>query len=189
MLQTQSCTPKHIQSAGADTLIQFTNGRYAAQGIRKAASMNWKPLIIIASNAASIGATLTPAGLDNSRGVISARWEKDPTDPIFAKDAGVLEFKRFVGDYMPRYNLSDQAGVPGYNNACAIVEILRRCGADLTRETLLKQATSLKDLSLPMLLPGVTLTNSPSDYGAFHAMELIQFDGERFVGVGEVIKL
>jgi branched-chain amino acid transport system substrate-binding protein len=94
-----------------------------------------------------------------------------------------------VSQYMPRYNLDDLNAVPGYNCACAIAEVLKRCGDELTRENLLKQATSLKDLALPMLLNGIKVSNSPTDYAAFHAMELIQFDGEKWVGQGDVIQI
>lgn len=178
-----------IQAAGADTFIQFTNQRYAAQGIRRVAVSNWKPLQIIASNAASIAQTLVPVGLENCKGIYSARWEKAPSDAAFANDPGVEDFKKFVGEYMPKYNLEDLNAVPGYNCACAIAEVLKRCGDELTRENLLKQATSLKDLSLPLLLNGIKLSNSSTDYAAFHAMELIQFDGEKFVGQGDVIQI
>jgi branched-chain amino acid transport system substrate-binding protein len=178
-----------LQAAGADAFLQFTNQRYAAQGIRKAAASNWKPLQIICSNAASIGQTLVPAGVENCKGILSARWEKAPSDPVFANDPGVEEFKKFVSQYMPRYNLDDLNAVPGYNCACAIAEVLKRCGDELTRENLLKQATSLKDLALPMLLNGIKVSNSPTDYAAFHAMELIQFDGEKWVGQGDVIQI
>jgi branched-chain amino acid transport system substrate-binding protein len=178
-----------LQAAGADAFLQFTNQRYAAQGIRKAAASNWKPLQIICSNAASIGQTLVPAGVENCKGILSARWEKAPSDPAFANDPGVEEFKKFVSQYMPRYNLDDLNAVPGYNCACAIAEVLKRCGDELTRENLLKQATSLKDLALPMLLNGIKVSNSPTDYAAFHAMELIQFDGEKWVGQGDVIQI
>jgi branched-chain amino acid transport system substrate-binding protein len=178
-----------LQAADADAFMQFTNQRYAAQGIRKAAASNWKPLQIICSNAASIGQTLVPAGVENCKGILSARWEKAPSDPAFANDPGVEEFKKFVSQYMPRYNLDDLNAVPGYNCACAIAEVLKRCGDELTRENLLKQATSLKDLALQMLLNGIKVSNSPTDYAAFHAMELIQFDGEKWVGQGDVIQI
>ncbi|WP_426442581.1 ABC transporter substrate-binding protein [Bradyrhizobium genosp. P] len=178
-----------IQAAGADAFLQFTNQRYAAQGIRKVATSNWKPLQIICSNAASIGQTLIPAGVENCKGILSARWEKAPSDPAFANDPGVQEFKRFVSRYMPRYSLDDLNAVPGYNCACAIAEVLKRCGDELTRENLLKHATSLRDLALPMLLNGIKVSNSPTDYAAFHAMELIQFDGEKWVGQGDVIQI
>jgi branched-chain amino acid transport system substrate-binding protein len=91
----------------------------------------------------------------------------------------IQEFKRFVSQYMPHYNLDDLNAVPGYNCAFAITEVLKRCGDELTRENLLKQATSLKELALPMLLNEIKVSNSPTNYAAFHAMELIQFDGER----------
>ncbi len=179
----------NAKGAGADTFVMFTNSKFAAQGIRKVGSMGWKPLMIIASNAASIGATFVPAGLEYCKGIMSARWEKFASDPTFSDDAGVKEFKAFAAKYMPRHNIEDQTAVPGYVCAYAIAEVLRRCGNELTRDNLLKQATSLKDFSVPMLLNAVTLTNSATDYSAFHAMELIEFNGERFVGQGDVIRV
>lgn len=179
----------NARAAGADTFVLFTNSKYAAQGIRKAGSMGWKPLMIIASNAASIGATLVPAGLEYCKGIVSARWEKAATDPSFTDDSGVKEFRAFAAKYMPRYNIEDQTAVPGYVCAYAIADVLRRCGDELTRGNLLKQATSLKDFAVPMLLNAITLTNSATDYAAFHAMELVEFNGERFVGQGDVIRV
>ena len=179
----------NAKGAGADTFIMFTNSKFAAQGIRKVGSMGWKPLMIIASNAASIGATFAPAGLEFCKGIMSARWEKFASDPTFADDAGVKDFRAFAAKYMPRYNVEDQTAVPGYVCAYAIADVLRRCGDELSRENLLKQATSLRDFSVPMLLNAVKLTNSATDYAAFHAMELIEFNGERFVGHGDVIRV
>lgn len=178
-----------IQAVGADTFIQFTNGRYAAQGIRKAASINWKPLIIIASNAASIGSTLTPAGLENSRGVISARWRKTQPIPHSTTTRAFESSRPSFRNTCPDTASAIRPGVPGYNNACAIAAVLERCGNELTPENLLKQATTLSELALPMLLADVRLSNSPTNYDAFHAMELIEFDGQKFVGRGAAVKL
>ncbi len=178
-----------MNATGADVYVQFTTPKFAAQSIRKVAALGWKPMQILASNAASIPSALVPAGLDNSRGVISARWEKEISGPEFADDAGVKEFKTFAAKYMPRVNAEDKTSVPGLVCAYAIAEILRRCGNELTRENLLKQATTLRDFVTPLLLPGITLTNAPDDYSAYHAMEIMQFDGERWVGLGDLIRI
>lgn len=178
-----------LSATGADVYVQFTTPKFAAQSIRKVAALGWKPLQIIASNAASIPSTLVPAGLENSKGVISARWEKELSGPEFAGDAGMKAFKAFAASYMPRVNPEDKTATPGYVCAFAIAEVLRRCGNELTRENLLKQATTLRDFAIPLLLPGVTLTNGPDDYTAYHAMEIMRFDGERWTGLGDLIRI
>ena len=179
-----------LKGADADSLIQFTTSKFAAQGIRKAFDLGWHPKVhILASVASAIGATLIPAGLERSKGVITARWEKHPTDPTTIGDADVVEYRAFAQKYMPNLNLEDNTAVPGYINSVIISRVLRACGDELTRENILKHATSLKDVVAPMLLPGITLSNSPDDYLAFHAMQLAQFDGAKFVPLGEIIRL
>jgi branched-chain amino acid transport system substrate-binding protein len=179
-----------LKGAGADSLVQFTTSKFAAQGIRKAYDLGWRPRVhILASVAAAIGATLIPAGVERSKGVITARWEKHPTDPTTVGDADVVEYLAFARKYMPNLNIEDNTAVPGYINSVMISRVLRACGDELTRENILKQATSLKDAVAPMLLPGITLTNAPDDYLAFHAMQLAQFDGAKFVPLGEIIRL
>jgi len=179
-----------LKGSGADALVQFTTSKFAAQGIRKAYDLGWRPRVhILASVASAIGATLIPAGVERSKGVITARWEKHPTDPTTIGDADVVEYTAFVKKYMPSLNIEDNTAVPGYINSVMISRVLRACGDELTRENLLKQATSLKDAVAPMLLPGITLTNTPDDYLAFHAMQLAQFDGAKFVPLGDVIRL
>lgn len=179
-----------LKGAGADALVQFTTSKFAAQGIRKASDLGWRPVLhIIASVASSVGGTLAPAGLDRSKGVITARWEKHPTDTATLNDADVVEYRAFAKKYMPNLNIEDNTAVPGYINSFMIARVLKACGNDLTRDNILKHATSLKDVVAPMLLPGITLTNSPGDYLAFHAMQLAQFDGEKFVALGDVVRL
>ena len=175
-----------LKGSGADALVQFTTSKFAAQGIRKAYDLGWRPRVhILASVAAAIGGTLIPAGVERSKGVITARWEKHPTDPTTVGDADVVEYLAFAKKYMPNLNIEDNTAVPGYINSVMISRVLRACGDELTRENVLKQATSLKDAVAPMLLPGITLTNTPDDYLAFHAMQLAQFDGAKFVPLGE----
>ena len=176
-----------LKATGADTLLQFTTPKFAAQGIRKVADLGWKPMHILASIAASIGATFIPAGIERSVGILTARWEKTPTDPDTTNDADVKQYVAFAKKYMPSLNLEDNTAVPGYINAFVIALVLKRCGDELTRDNILKQATGLKDIQAPMHLPGIHLSNSPTNYGAFHAMQLCQFDGKRWVGVGGMI--
>lgn len=178
-----------LHATGADVFVQFTTPKFVAQGIRKTAALGWKPLQIIASNSASIPTTLVPAGLENCKGLVSARWEKVISGTEFEKDPAVKEFREFAAKYMPRLNLDDQTPVPGVICASTIAEVLRRCGNELTRENLLKQATSLRNFEAPLLLSGITLTNSPDDYAAYHAMQIMQFDGEKWAGLGGLIKI
>jgi branched-chain amino acid transport system substrate-binding protein len=155
-----------FKGAGADVLIQFTQSKFAAQGIRVAAGLNWRPLHILASNAGSIGTTFIPAGADASKGVITATWERNPADPTQAEHPAVKDFKTFAARYMPNLDLNNSAALPGYHNAWMIEQVLKRCGDELTRENLLKQATTLKDMAPPMFIDGIGVYNSPTDYRA-----------------------
>lgn len=179
-----------LKGSGADVLVQLTYSKFAAQGIRKAWDLGWRPAIhILASVASSIGGTLLPAGAARSKGVVTARWEKLPTDPTTAKDPDVVDYLAFTAKYMPGFNVEDNTPVPAYINSIMITRVLKACGDDLTRENLLRQATSLKDVAAPMLLPGITFSNSPDDYLAYHSLQLCQFDGEKFVSLGELVHL
>ncbi len=178
-----------LKASGADVLVQLSASKFAAQAIRKVASLGWRPTFIINSNSSSVGGTLEPAGLENAKGLITARWEKNVTDPAEADDEGVKNYKAFAQKYMPKLNLDDATAVPGYNNAAAIEHVLRLCGDNLTRENLLKQATNLKDFMPPLILRGVKVYNSPDNYDAFHNMQLAQFDGKQWHGKGEMISL
>jgi branched-chain amino acid transport system substrate-binding protein len=176
-----------LKSTGADILMQFTTPKFAAQGIRKVFDLGWKPTQFLSSVAASIGATLIPAGIERSIGVLTARWEKTPTDTETAKDDDVRQYVEFVRKYMPSLNLEDNTAVPGYINAFVIARVLKACGDDLSRDNILRQATGLKDVQAPMLLPGILLSNSRTNYAAFHAMQLCRFDGKRWVATGGMI--
>ncbi|GGC58807.1 ABC transporter substrate-binding protein [Chelatococcus reniformis] len=178
-----------LRATGADVFCQFTTAKFAAQGIRKAGEIGWKPMYVLASVASSIGATLVPAGLDNSKGVITCRWEKIPTDPITAADRDVKDYRAFLDRYMPRHNVEDNTTVPGYINAHMITQVLRRCGDDLTRENLLKQATHLQRETPPMVIDGIPVYNSPTDYLAYHALQLARFNGTGWSPLGPPIAI
>jgi branched-chain amino acid transport system substrate-binding protein len=178
-----------LKASGADVLVQLSASKFAAQAIRKVASLGWQPTFIINSNSSSVGGTLEPAGLENAKGLITARWEKNVTDPAEAEDEGIKDYKAFAQKYMPRLNLEDATAVPGYNNAAAIEHVLKLCGDNLTRENLLKQATNLKDYTPPLILKGVKVYNSSDNYDAFHNLQLAQFDGKQWAGMGDMISL
>jgi branched-chain amino acid transport system substrate-binding protein len=175
--------------AHADTVFLLTTPKFAAQAIRKIADMNWQPQIFLANVAASIEATLKPAGLDKSVGVITAAWEKRPDDPTWSSDPEMTAYLAFLKEYAPSANPADEGPIPGYINATMIAYVLRACGDDLTRANILKQATNLHEVEPPMLLPGIKLSNSPTDYTAFHQLQLKRFDGTRWVRIGEMIEL
>jgi branched-chain amino acid transport system substrate-binding protein len=173
-----------FKGSGADVLIQFTQSKFAAQAI-----LNWHPLHIVASNAGSIGTTFIPAGAEASKGVITATWERNPADPTQADHPAVKEFKAFAARYMPSLDLNNGAALPGYNNAWMIEQVLKRCGDDLTRGNLLKQATTLKDVTPPMFIDGIGVYNSPTDYRAVHHLQLTRFDGTTLAPIGKPVSL
>ena len=178
-----------FKGAGADVIIQFTQSKFAAQGIRAATGLNWHPMHIVASNAGSIGTTFIPAGAEASKGVITATWERNPADPTQADHPAVQEFKAFATRYMPNLDLNNAAALPGYNNAYMIEQVLTRCGDDLTRENLLKQATTLRNIVPPMFIDGIGVSNSPTDYRAIHHLQLTRFDGTTLAPIGKPLLL
>jgi len=172
-----------FMAAGADVLVQFTQAKYSAQGIRAAAGLNWHPLHIILIGSA--GSAFVPAGVEASNGVATATWELQPTDPSQAADPAVKEFRAFAAKYMPNFDLDNLSAVSGYNNAYMIEQALRRCGNELTRDNLLRQATSLNGVVPPMFAPGIAVYNSPTDYRAIHHLQLSRFDGVALAPIGE----
>jgi len=170
--------------AGADVFVQLTASKFAAQGIRKVAALNWHPLHIVNSNCSSIGGTLAPAGLDNAKGLVSAWWEINPTDPAEENRPAVKTYAEFLKKYLPPIHIDDNTAIPGYNNAYMIEQVLKRCGDELTRETVLKVATSLRGERPPLYLDGIKVYNSPTDYRAVHNLQLSRFDGKRWVAIG-----
>lgn len=177
------------KGAGADVFVQLTYSKFAAQGIRKAASMGWKPLHVVNSNCSSIGGTLAPAGLENAKGLVSAWWEVIPTDPRQQDKPRVKAYVEFMKKYMPSVSIDDNTATPGYNNAYMIEQVIRRCGNELTRENLLKQATSLKDEQPPLFLDGIKVSNSSTDYRAIHNLQITRFDGTNWLLLGDLVDL
>jgi ABC-type branched-subunit amino acid transport system substrate-binding protein len=175
--------------AGADVFVQLTASKFAAQGIRKVAALNWHPLHIVNSNCSSIGGTLAPAGLDNAKGLVSAWWEINPTDPAEENRPAVKAYAEFLKKYLPAIHIDDNTAIPGYNNAYMIEQVLKRCGDELTRENVLKVATSLKGERPLLYLDGIKVHNSPVDYRAVHNLQLSRFDGKRWVAMGAMTDL
>jgi branched-chain amino acid transport system substrate-binding protein len=176
-----------LQAAGADTLFIFATPKFAAQAIRKTFDIGWRPLQFVNNVSNSVGSVLQPAGLDKSEGLISSFYLKDPTDPQWAKDKGFKDWVDWMKKYYSPGDLADIFNVYGYSAAQSLVQILTQCGDDLTRENVMRQAASLKNLELPMLLPGVRINTSPTDFYPLEQMQLARFDGKRWVLFGDVL--
>ena len=167
-----------LKGAGADALMLFTYAKQAAQAIRKISDMGWKPDTYLHLGSASIGATLTPAGLDRSVGVKTAGFMKDATDPQWANDPFIKGWVEWMKKYMPDANLSDSLNLAGYAYAQTLEQVLKQCGNDLTRENIMKQAASLKDYRNEALLPGSLINTSATDYRVIEYMKLQRFNGK-----------
>jgi branched-chain amino acid transport system substrate-binding protein len=176
-----------LKAAGVDLLYDSTTPKFGAMVIKKLAEIGWKPTHILGSVAASVGSVIKPAGFANAQGVISAAYAKDPDDPKWKDDAGVKNWSAFLDKWMPGANKSDGNHVYGYNASQTLITLLKMCGDDLTRENIMKQAQSLKNVQLEMLLPGITLNTSATDYYPIEQMQLMKFEGERWVNFGDII--
>jgi branched-chain amino acid transport system substrate-binding protein len=174
-----------MKAAGADVFLNVTTPKFAAQAIKKAAEIGWKPVHYLNNVSASVGSVLVPAGLDNSVGIISTQYLKDPTDPQWADDKGFLEWKAFMAKHYPSGDLKDGSNVYGYAVAQGLVQVLKQAGDNLTRENVMKQAANL-DFELPMLLPGVNVKTGPDDFFPIEREQLIKFDGKSWVRFGKV---
>jgi ABC-type branched-subunit amino acid transport system substrate-binding protein len=176
-----------LQASGADTLLIFASPKFAGMAIRKTYDIGWRPLKLMTLASANVASVLQPAGLEKSVGVISAGFLKDPTDAQWNSDPATKEWVAWMKRYYPDGNVADVFNVAGYSYAQALVEILKRCGDDLTRENVMKQATNLKSIELPMFLPGIKITTSPTDYRIVRQLQLMRFDGKQWVLFGDVI--
>ncbi|MFB9267550.1 ABC transporter substrate-binding protein [Bradyrhizobium erythrophlei] len=176
-----------LKSSTPDIIIFFTTPKFGAQAIKKLGEMNWKPVTIVSNVSASTATVMRPAGLENSQGVISAAYAKDASDPQWKDDAGMKAFDELLAKYLPDTNRVDASAMTGYNMGTTMVEVLRRCGDDLTRANVMKQAASLKQFAQGGLLPGVTLTTGPDDFQPIEQLQLMQFKGERWQLFGDVI--
>ncbi|WP_375780057.1 ABC transporter substrate-binding protein [Bradyrhizobium sp. ma5] len=177
-----------LKSSGVDVVLVAATPKFAAQAIRKIGEIGWKPTTIISNVSASISGVLEPAGKDNSTGVISSQYLKDSTDPALKDDAGYREWVAFMDKYLPDANKSDWLNVYGYTIAQTLAAVLKAAGNDLTRANVIKQATSIRDLHLPMLINGTAVSNSPERYTPMTSLQLIRYDGTRWVPFGELIR-
>jgi branched-chain amino acid transport system substrate-binding protein len=176
-----------LQASGCDVLVTIAIPKFGAQAIRKVGQIGWKPLHILNGIASSVGVTLQPAGFEYAKGIISDNSFKDPTDPQWLKDAGYKQWLAFMDKYYPNGDKSDQQTVYGYSIAQTTVQLLKQCGDDLTRENVMRQAASLHDFELPMLLPGIVVNTSATNFAPIRQAQMRRFDGERYVPFGPVL--
>jgi ABC-type branched-subunit amino acid transport system substrate-binding protein len=176
-----------LQASGADIFVNVATPKFAAQAIKKVAELGWKPVHILNNVAGSIGSVLKPAGFDNSKGVLSTAYLQDPTDKANANDPGVKEWVAFMDKYFPEGDKTNSGNVSGYVIARLMVHVLQQCGDNLTRENVMKQAANLKHVDLGMLLPGITVNTSPTDYFPLKQLQMRRFNGEGWENFGPVI--
>jgi ABC-type branched-subunit amino acid transport system substrate-binding protein len=176
-----------LKSSGADTLFMFTIPKFATQTIRRVHDLGWKPLHFTGYPAASIGMTLAPAGLEKSVGLITAFFGKDPMDPEYANDPEVKEFVEWMRNYNKDADPVDGAYGYAWMHGHLLLEVLKRCGNDLTRENIMRQAANLKDVRLPLTLPGILISTGPDDFRPITQLRLLRFDGKRWNYFGPMI--
>jgi branched-chain amino acid transport system substrate-binding protein len=177
-----------LQASGANVLITAATPKFAAQTIRKIADLGWKPLHFMTNVSISVGSVITPAGPENATGMISAAYLKDPTDPSWKDDAGMNQWRAFMGKYMPDADLTDGGTVFGYGVTMCLWQVLKQCGADFSRANIMKQAASLHDVELPVLLPGIRVNTSATNFHPIRQMQLTRWTGQHFELFGKVLE-
>jgi branched-chain amino acid transport system substrate-binding protein len=176
----------NLKNSGANVFYNVSIPKFATQAIKKAHDIGWKPVHLLNSVSSSIGVVLKPAGVEAAKDIITSRYLKDPTDPAIKNDQGYKDWVAFMKKYYPEGALNDDFNVFGYTVAQGLVHVLKQCGNDLSRENIMKQAASIKDLSLPMLLSGIKVNTSPTDFYPIEQEQLAKFDGERWNNFGEI---
>jgi branched-chain amino acid transport system substrate-binding protein len=177
-----------LQGSGADTLIIAATPKFAAQAIRKVYDIGWKPLELLTNVSISVAAVMEPAGKEKGVGIITSAYGKDPTDPAFKDDPGMNEWRAFMAKYMPDANTADANYSYAYGVGLTLMQVLKQCGNDLSRENVMKQAANLHDLVLPTALPGIKINTSPTNYHPMRQMQLEKFNGTTWVRFGDIIE-
>jgi branched-chain amino acid transport system substrate-binding protein len=176
-----------LKGTGADVPVNISTPKFAAQAIKKMAELEWKPMHVMTDVSISIGAVMKPAGLDASEGILSATYIKDASDPQWKDDEGMKKFLAFIDKYMPGANISDTNLVYGYAAAQTMVQVLKQCGDNLTRENVMNQAASLKDFTADTLIPGIGINTSPTDFAPIEQLKMMQFKGGKWELFGDII--
>ena len=176
-----------LANSGADIFVNISIPKFAAQAIKRMAAIGWKPVHLLNDVAASIGSTYKPAGLENSKGIISVDYYKDPNDPEWANDPETIAWRAWMKKYYPDGDLLNKFNAYGWAACHTLIAVLEQAGDDLSRENIMRQAANLKNVRVPMLLPGVTINTSPTDFFPIEQMQMIRFDGERNIRFGPLI--
>ena len=177
-----------LKASGADVYFSMTTPKFSAQSIKKAAELGWKPMYFQSNVGASVGSVLKPAGFENSQDIMSAAYAKDGADSQWDNDEGMKKFYAFLAKYVPDANKTDGSVVFGYGQAQTMVQVLKQCGDDLTRENVMKQATSLKNVQLDLSLPGIVNSTTPEDYRVNKQLQMMKFNGERWELFGPILE-
>jgi branched-chain amino acid transport system substrate-binding protein len=175
-----------LKASGADIFINIATPKFAAQAIRKVPEIGWKPLHIVNNVSTSVGSVLRPAGLDNAKGVLSTAYIKDATDPAWKNDAAMKEWSAFMEKYYPDGDRTSSFTTYGYATAQTLVQVLKQCGDNLTRENVMKQAANLKNFEVGVLLPGIKINTTATDYYPIEQLQMIRFNGESWERFGPV---
>ncbi len=175
-----------LKASGATVFFNVTTPKFASMSIKKMAELGWKPIHILDVNATSIKAVIEPAGYENSQGIISSNYGKDPDDPRWANDPGVNQWRDWMKKYNPDANIHDLFYTYAYSVALTMVHVLKQCGDDLTRENVMHQAANIKGLQLPLSLPGVTINTSPTDFHPIKQSQMTRLEGQRWVPFGPI---
>ncbi len=176
-----------LHDSGADIFFSWAAPKGSAQAIRKVGELGWKPKFFLANTATSVASVLKPAGLEYAKGIISTAYLKDPTDPLWKDDPGIKTWAAFMDKYFPDGDKTNANNAYAYVESEAMVQVLKQCGDDLTRENVMKQAANLKNFRSEMLLPGITINTSPDDYFPIEQMQLMKFNGESWQLFGDII--
>jgi len=176
-----------LKDSGANVFFNISTPKAAAQAIRKAADLNWKPAQYLNNVSASVGSVMKPAGLDNSQGIITAQYLKDPTDKQWDGADDMKMWREWMNKWMPGANQSDANYIYGFSVATLMHETLKKCGNELTRDNVMKQAANFQKFRLPLLLPGITINTSPTDYYPIQSVQLARFKGESWELFGDVM--
>jgi ABC-type branched-subunit amino acid transport system substrate-binding protein len=176
-----------LKAAGIDVLVDMAGPRFAAQVIRKAAELDWKPVHLLGVGSSSIGAVLMPGGLESAKGLISASSFKEAGDPTWADDPGMKKWVAFMDGYYPGGDRKSIFTTYAYSVAELLVQVLEQCGDDVSRENIMRQAANLKDVKLDLLLPGLSINTSPTDYRVVREFRMMRFTGERWEPFGPIL--
>jgi branched-chain amino acid transport system substrate-binding protein len=176
----------NLKNSGANVFFNVTIPKFAVQAIKKAHDIGWKPTHFLNNVSSSLSTVLKPAGLEASKGLITALYMKEVTDPQWRNDKAMQEWVAFMKKYYPEGALDDQSNGYGYNVAILMTHVLKQCGTDLSRENIIRQAANLKDVELPLLLPGIKVNTSATDFAPIEQEQLARFDGERWVAFGDL---